>query len=139
MISTPKPLPTELIWQIFAFLTPQHALRMRQISKRIQSFARINLRLFVELQNQQAIQLAESLEPTELDRQWILFWPSNYQESPLGLVSIDWAYEDLRGTIPHSITTLSSLTLLDLSNNSLKGSIPPELMQLDVFRTLETW
>ncbi|XP_050368505.1 receptor-like protein EIX2 [Argentina anserina] len=50
--------------------------------------------------------------------------PSNIGQEMLKLISLDLSRNSLSGSIPRSLTKLKSLTSIDLSRNYLSGSIP---------------
>ena len=53
------------------------------------------------------------------------------------VVGLDLAGNNLRGTLPAKLATLTELASLDLSGNQLRGAIPPELRGLSRLTTLD--
>ena len=53
------------------------------------------------------------------------------------VVGLALAWNNLRGTVPASLSTLTELASLDLSGNQLSGAIPPELRGLSLLTTLD--
>ena len=53
------------------------------------------------------------------------------------VVGLDLADNNLRGTLPAKLATLTELASLDLSGNQLRGMIPPELRGLTALESLD--
>ncbi|XP_008775246.2 phytosulfokine receptor 1-like [Phoenix dactylifera] len=55
----------------------------------------------------------------------------------LRVVGLDLASKDLKGLLPNSVSGLDRLSFLNLSHNSLRGTVPPELFHLRRMEVLD--